>query len=225
MSTAGLVKICGLTDEAGVEAATGAGADLVGLVFVPKSRRYVPPAQAAALAARARGEASVVGLFQDPALSEIEEVLEAVPLDLLQLHGRESEEDVLRIQTGFGLPVIRAFGVASEGDLYESAGSNAALALYDAKPPTGAGAAGGHGATFDWSVLRAAPGSPRWLLAGGLTPQNAADAVLACRGLPGFAGLDVSSGVESAPGVKDPSRIARFVAATRAAMAAAPQES
>ena len=216
----GLLKICGLRDEASVRAAVIAGADLVGLVFVPGSPRAVTPEQAACLADAARGEASVVGLFQDAALSDIEAVLEHVTLDLIQLHGSEDEATIMRVAEGFGLPVIKAFGVGRPADLYRAAGTPAAMALYDAKPPTGAAAGGGHGARFDWSVLGAAAARPPWLLAGGLTPDNAADAVIACQGRPGFAGLDVSSGVEVRRGVKDPALITRFVARARAAMAA-----
>jgi phosphoribosylanthranilate isomerase len=219
----GLVKICGLTDAAGVDACVLAGADLIGLVFAPKSPRVLTPARAAALAERAAGTA-LVGLFQDAALSEIEEALEAVPLDLLQLHGQEKEDEVATIGAGFGLPIVKAIGVASEGDLYRAAGMPADLALYDAKPPPGAEAGGGHGAAFDWRILSAAASRPPWLLAGGLTPDNVAEAIDACAPLPGFAGVDVSSGVEVAPGVKSPALIARFVGAARAAMAATPAE-
>ena len=216
----GLIKICGLQDEAGVRAAVTAGADLVGLVFAAGSPRAVSPEAASPLADAARGEASVVGLFQDAALSDIEAVLEHVSLDLIQLHGAEDEATVMRVADGFGLPVIKAFGIAAPADLYQAAGTPAAMALYDAKPPPGAAAAGGHGVGFDWSVLDAAAARPPWLLAGGLTPDNAAEAVLACQGRPGFAGLDVSSGVEARRGVKDPALITRFVARARAAMAA-----
>ena len=168
------------------------------------------------MAEAARGEASVVGLFQDAALSEIEAVLEAVPLDMIQLHGAETDEDVARVKAGFGLPVIKAFGVREAGDLYAAAGSPADLLLYDAKPPRGAAAGGGHGARFDWSVLAAASSHP-FLLAGGLTPDNAAEAIEACWHLPGFRGLDVSSGVEAAPGRKDAEAITLFAARARAA--------
>ena len=220
----GLVKICGLTERAGLDAALLAGADMVGLVFVEGSPRRLGPDVAAPLAARAKGEAAVVGLFQNPALSEIEAVLDAVALDLIQLHGDEDDETVARIGAGFGLPVIKAVGVASRADLYAAAGCPAAMALYDARPPRGAGARGGHGAAFDWGVLDAAPARPPWLLAGGLTPDNAAEAVLAAQSRAGFAGLDVSSGVERSRGIKEPALIARFVAAARAAMAAGNEE-
>ncbi|WP_202900417.1 phosphoribosylanthranilate isomerase [Parvularcula oceani] len=218
LGRSGLVKICGLTDEAAMRAATLAGADLVGLVFVPGSPRAVTAEAARGLAETAHGKAAVVGLFQNPALSEIEEVLEQVPLDMIQLHGSEDAEDVARIGAGFGLPVIKAVSVRERGDLFASNGMPADLMLYDAKPPEGARAAGGHGATFDWRVLQGHGHRTPWLLAGGLTPDNAAEAVLACAGITGFRGLDVSSGVEAAKGVKDPALITRFVAAARAAM-------
>ena len=203
-----------------MRAAALAGADLIGLVFVEGSPRALTLDTAARLATLPRGGAALVGLFRDPALSEIEEVLEAVPLDMIQLHGAESHDDVARIGAAFGLPTIKAVGVAGCGDLYRAAGCPADLMLYDAKPPPGAAVPGGHGAAFDWSVLAAGTHDRPWLLAGGLTPDNAADAVRACRSIPGFAGLDVSSGVERARGVKDPALITRFIASARAAMAA-----
>ena len=218
-SAPGLIKVCGLTDEAGLDAAVLAGADMIGLVFARASPRFVAPALAARLAERAWGEAAIVGLFQDAALSEIEAVLEEVALDLIQLHGREDEAEVAGVAAAFGLPVVKAFGVADRADLYRAAGSPAALAIYDARPPGGSAAGGGHGAAFDWRVLDAVAERPPWLLAGGLNPDNAAEAVLACRDLPGFAGLDVSSGVEATRGRKDPGLVTRFVAAARAAMA------
>ena len=220
----GLVKICGLTERAALDAALLAGADMVGLVFVEASPRSVTPAAAAPLAFRAKSEAAVVGLFQNPALSDIEEVLERVPLDLLQLHGDEDDETVSRVAAAFGLPVVKAFGVRTRADFYAAAGCPASLALYDARPPDGQGAGGGHGSAFDWRLLDAAAPHPPWLLAGGLTPDNAAGAVLSARDRPGFAGLDVSSGVERSRGVKEPALIARFVAAARAAMAARPED-
>lgn len=220
----GLVKVCGVTDERAVHAAALAGADMIGLVFVAGSPREVGLGRAARLAALPRGGAALVGLFRNPALSEVEEALESVPLDVIQLHGAESHEDVARIGAGFGLPVIKAFGVSGPGDLYEAAGCPADLLLYDAKPPPGARVPGGHGAPFDWGVLAGATHTRPWLLAGGLTPDNAAEAVLACWDVAGFAGLDVSSGVEASRGIKDPEAVTRFVAAARAAMARTAQE-
>ena len=202
-----------------MRAATLAGADLIGLVFVTGSPRALTLEAAASLAALPRGGAALVGLFRDPALSEIEEALETVPLDMIQLHGRETHEDVARIGAAFALPTIKAVGVSGPGDLYRAAGCPADLMLYDAKPPPGAAVPGGHGAPFDWDVLAAGTHDRPWLLAGGLTPENAAPAVQACRSILGFAGLDVSSGVERARGIKDPALITRFIASARAAMA------
>lgn len=215
----GLIKICGLSRPADIDAATAAGADLIGLVFVEGSARYLTPAAARPLVRRPRGGEAVVGLFQNPALSEIEEVLDAVPLDMIQLHGDENHDAVARIGASFGLPIIKAIGVHGVGDLYEAAGCPADLMLYDAKAPAGAKAAGGHGTAFDWSVLGKVQHRTPWLLAGGLSPENVASAITACRGLPGFSGVDVSSGVEASRGVKDASAIARFAKAARAAMA------
>ena len=218
------MKICGLTEDRGLDAALHAGADMIGLVFVEASPRFVPPPRARLLAERARGEAAVVGLFQDAALSEIEAVLEHAPLDLIQLHGAEDEGTALAVADAFGLPVIRAFGVRTRADLYRAAGFPAAMAIYDARAPEGAAARGGHGAAFDWRLLDAAAERPPWLLAGGLTPETVREAVLACAGRAGFAGLDVSSGVEAARGTKDPVLVTRFVAGARAAMAAQTRE-
>ena len=220
----GLIKICGASDEAGLRAAASAGADLIGLVFVDGSVRQLTPEAASRLARLPRGGAALVGLFKNPALSEIEEVLEAAPLDMIQLHGRETHDDVARIGAGFGLPTIKAVGVAGPGDLYEAAGCPADLMLYDAKPPPDASVPGGHGAAFDWDVLAAGTHDRPWLLAGGLHPGNVAGAVAACRAIPGFAGVDVSSGVERSRGVKDAGLIERFVTAARTAMAPANEE-
>ena len=223
----GLVKVCGLTEPADIKVAALAGADLIGLVFVDASKRFVTPGRARLLAAVPRGGAALVGLFQDPALSEIEEALEAAPLDMIQLHGAETDDAVATIRSAFGLPVIKAVGVSGPGDLYRAAGCPADMMLYDAKPPEdgrGHGAGGGHGLAFDWDVLAAGAHARPWLLAGGLTDANVADAVRAGGAFPGFAGVDVSSGVEASRGVKDARRIKRFIGAARAAMAAPTKE-
>ncbi|WP_372622422.1 phosphoribosylanthranilate isomerase [Falsiroseomonas sp.] len=210
-----LVKICGINDPAAMEAAAAAGADLVGLVFFPPSPRAVTPEQAAALA---RSEAGAgpgkVGLFVDPTDADIVAVLAALPLDLIQLHGEETPERCAAVRKRFGLPVMKALGIASAADLDRLAAYAPAVDrfLLDAKAPPGAPLPGGNAAPFDWT-LTAGRAIPRpWLLAGGLTPENVVQAIAAA----GATGVDVSSGVERARGVKDPARIAAFTRAARA---------
>jgi phosphoribosylanthranilate isomerase len=210
-----LVKICGISDAAGLQAAAEAGADMVGLVFFPPSPRAVTLARAAAVSAAVPGGPKRVGLFVDATDEGIAEVLAAVPLDILQLHGEETPERCADIRQTFGRPVMKALGIASAADF-------AALDLYapvvdhfllDAKAPPGAALPGGNAAPFDWT-LTAGRSIPRpWLLAGGLTPGNVAGAIAASLAQ----GVDVSSGVEASRGVKDPARIAAFVAAAKAA--------
>jgi phosphoribosylanthranilate isomerase len=210
-----LVKICGISDAAGLQAAAAAGADMVGLVFFPPSPRAVTPARAAAVSAAVPGGPQRVGLFVDAMDEMIAEVLAAVPLDILQLHGEETPERCAEIRERFGRPVMKALGVASAADfsaidLYAPAVDHF---LLDAKAPPGAALPGGNAAPFDWT-LTAGRAIPRpWLLAGGLTPRNVAQAIAAA----GASGVDVSSGVEASRGVKDPARIAAFVAAAKAA--------
>jgi phosphoribosylanthranilate isomerase len=208
-----LVKICGVSDAAGFDAAVAAGADMLGFVFYPPSPRALAPAAAAALSSRAEGGPLRVGLFVDPEDALIEAVLAAVPLGLIQLHGAEDPARCAAIRTRFGLPVMKALGIAEPADL-EALAAFAPVVdrfLLDAKPPPGAALPGGNAAAFDWR-LTAGRTIPRpWLLAGGLTPDTVAEAVRQS----GAPGVDVSSGVERARGVKDPARIAAFVAAAR----------
>ena len=195
-----------------MQAAVEAGADLVGFVFFPPSPRAVTPAQAAAIA---RPGPAKVGLCVDPAEDDIAAVLAALPLDVIQLHGEETPTRCAAIRARFGLPVMKALGIASAADLDALADYAPVVDrfLLDAKAPPGAPLPGGNAAPFDWT-LTAGRTIPRpWLLAGGLTPENVGQAI-AVSGAPG---VDVSSGVERARGVKDPARIAAFVAASRAA--------
>ena len=195
-------------------AAAEAGADLVGFVVFPPSPRAVTPAGAAALAAAtATPGPAKVGLFVDPTEDEIAAVLAALPLDVIQLHGEETPARCAAIRARFGLPVMKALGIASAADLDALADYAPVVDrfLLDAKAPPGAPLPGGNAAPFDWT-LTAGRIIPRpWLLAGGLTPENVAQAIAAS----GAPGVDVSSGVERARGVKDPARIAAFVAAAR----------
>ena len=202
------VKICGLNDPAGFAAAVDAGADWVGFVFFPPSPRAVTPAQAAALSATRPGGPGRVGLFVDPADSDIAAVLDAVQLDALQLYTDAAR--AAAIGARFGRPVWRAIGVAAPADLPAEAGA-AARFVIEAKPPRGATRPGGNAVAFDWPILRGWTPPAPWILAGGLTPETVAGAIAAS----GAEAVDVSSGVETAPGVKDPARIRAFIDAAR----------
>ena len=200
------VKICGLNDPASFAAAVDAGAAWVGFVFFPPSPRAVTRAQAAALSATRPGGPGRVGLFVDPADSDIAAVLDAVKLDALQLYTDAAR--AAAIGARFGRPVWRAIGVATPADLPAEAGA-AARFVIEAKPPRGATRPGGNAVAFDWPILRGWTPPAPWILAGGLTPETVAGAIAAS----GAEAVDVSSGVETAPGVKDPARIRSFIAA------------
>jgi len=204
------VKICGLTEAAGLSAAVESGARYVGFVFFPKSPRHVSAEQAAALAVQVPLGIAKVGLFVNPDDAALAKVLERVPLDLIQLHGEETPARVAEVRTLAGLPVMKAVGVAEPADLDQlwDYGLVADMLLIDAKPPKGAELPGGNGLAFDWRLLAGRQILKPWLLAGGLTPDNVHEAIRLTRA----PGVDVSSGVESAPGVKDPERIRRFTA-------------
>ncbi|HEY0267172.1 MAG TPA: phosphoribosylanthranilate isomerase [Rhizomicrobium sp.] len=207
------VKICGITTTDAVEAAVAAGAQFGGLVFHPKSPRFVPLEQAALLADRMRGRLKIVALIADMDDARIEALVAAVRPDLLQLHGGESARRVADIRGRFGLPVIKALAVAqaSDFDAVAEFESVADMLMFDAQPPRGAERAGGHGAAFDWTLLDGRTFGKPWFLAGGLTPDNVGRAAV----LSQAALVDVSSGVESAPGVKDAAKIAAFINATK----------
>jgi phosphoribosylanthranilate isomerase len=210
------VKICGVNDAAGFDAAVTGGADMLGFVFYPPSPRAVSPARAAELSARHPGGLERVGLFVDPADDAIATVLAALPLDVIQLHGTENPARCAAIRARFGLPVMKALGIAAPEDLaaLEAFAPVVDRFLLDAKPPVGAELPGGNAAAFDWR-LTAGRAIPRpWLLAGGLTPENVAEAIRQS----GAPGVDVSSGVERARGAKDPARIAAFIAAAQGQM-------
>ena len=203
------VKICGLTDMAGVDAAAAAGADWIGLNFFPASARAVRPAQAAALAARAPGIARV-GLFVEASDDEIAATLAVVPLDVLQIYADAPRAAAIRAR--FGRPVWRSVGVSDRSELPAGTEGVDAL-LIEAKPPPGATRPAGNAVSIDWTMLAGwAPPYP-WLLAGGLTPENVAEAIR----LSGATAVDVASGVERTRGIKDPGLIQAFVAAARAA--------
>ncbi|WP_338664426.1 phosphoribosylanthranilate isomerase [Pararoseomonas sp. SCSIO 73927] len=214
-----LAKICGLNDTAGLDAAIAGGADMIGLVFFPPSPRALMPEAAATLSARAPAQEDGgplrVGLFVDATDEAIAAVLAAVDLDMLQLHGDETPERAAALRTRFSLPVMKALGIATPADLdaLDAYAPAVDAFLLDAKAPPGAPLPGGNAAVFDWSLLSGRPVPRPWLLAGGLTPDNVADA-LRTTGAPG---VDVSSGVEASRGVKDPARVTAFLRAARGA--------
>ncbi|WP_370162655.1 phosphoribosylanthranilate isomerase [Limimaricola soesokkakensis] len=207
------VKICGLSDRAGLDAAVAAGARYVGFVFFARSPRAVTVEQAAELAVEVPPGIAKVALVVDADDAMLDEIVARVPLDMLQLHGRETPERVTEIRARHGLPVMKAVGVASEADL-PALDAYAAVAdqlLVDAKAPKDAPLPGGNGLAFDWRLIAGRRWPVPWMLAGGLTPDNLAEAVART----GARQLDVSSGVESAPGVKDAARIRAFLDAAR----------
>ena len=208
------IKICGVSTPGALDAAIQARADYVGFVFYPPSPRNIAPRDAAALGTRATGRIARVGLFVDADDALIAEALTAAGLDALQLHGEESPDRAAQLRAHFGLPVWKAVPVAAAGDVERAARyvGAADLILFDAKTPRGT-LPGGMGVVFDWSLLREWRGRAPWGLAGGLGPDNVAEAVQQT----GAPLVDTSSGVESGPGIKDPARIAAFCAAVRAA--------
>ena len=212
-STSVAVKICGLTSSGAIEAAVEAGAAYGGLVFHPNSPRHVALDQARALADQMRGRIKIVALIADQDDAGIETLVKTVRPDFLQLHGGESARRTAYIRGKFGVPVIKALPVAEPSDLAAAAEyENAAdMLMFDARPPKDALRGGGHGAAFDWKILQGRSFSKPWFLAGGLTPENVARAIA----LSGAEQVDVSSGVESAPGVKDAARIRDFINATK----------
>ncbi len=207
------VKICGLREPAHVAVAAAAGAAYVGFVFFAKSPRHLAIADAAALALTVPEGVAKVALTVNATDAELDAITDAVALDMLQLHGSESPDRVVAVKARYGLPVMKAVGVAERADL-------AALDLYqtvadqilvDAKPPKGALLPGGNGLAFDWTLLLGRVWRRPWMLAGGLTPDNVALAVRSTNARQ----VDVSSGVERAPGVKDAGLIRAFLAAAR----------
>ena len=208
------VKICGLSRVSDVQAAAAAGASYVGFVFFGKSPRNVSPQQARALALETPAGLAKVALVVNADDSLLDALTDEVPLDMLQLHGAETPERVAEIKARYGLPVMKAVGVAGESDLaaIDTYSAVADQLLIDAKPPKDADLPGGNGLAFDWRLLQGRKYWTRpWMLAGGLTPETVGDAIR----LTGARQVDVSSGVESASGVKDPQLIADFVSAAK----------
>jgi phosphoribosylanthranilate isomerase len=208
-------KICGLTRPEDVTAVTEAGAAYFGLVFFPKSPRNVSIDLARELALLAPIGLAKVALTVNADDAQLEAITRDVPLDMIQLHGSEPPERVSEVRAKFGLPVMKAVGVADAADLpkLDQYSQVADQILVDAKPPTDGELPGGNGLTFDWRLIAGRRWSRPWMLAGGLTPENVQRAVE----LTGAQQVDLSSGVESAPGLKDPAKIHAFIQATKGA--------
>ncbi|WP_338445358.1 phosphoribosylanthranilate isomerase [Pelagerythrobacter marensis] len=207
------IKICGLTSREALDATIAARADYCGFVFYPPSPRNLAPETARALAAHAGARIGKVGLFVDPEDALLAAGIEAGSLDAVQLHGGETPARAAEVRARFGLPVWKAIAVSSAADIgrAEEYREAADLILFDARTPKGA-LPGGMGLKFDWSLLAGYAGAMPWGLAGGLAPGNVGEAIRAT----GAPLVDTSTGVESAPGEKDPGRIAAFCAAVRA---------
>jgi len=207
------VKICGVKTQTALDAALAGGADYVGLVFFPPSPRNVAPAAAKALADQARGRAKIVALMVNPDDALIDTVTARAAPDLLQLHGEETPERAADIRRRWGKPVMKAIKVETAQDARAALGYREAadLILFDARAPADSTRPGGNGAPFDWRTLLGVKDQVPFMLSGGLTPDNVAEAIRAT----GAAIVDVSSGVESSPGEKDPDLIRRFLRAAK----------
>ncbi len=205
------VKICGLKTEADVAAVAAAGAAYMGLVFFAKSPRHLSLPEARNLALAAPVGLAKVALTVNADDTTLDAIVEAMPLDMLQLHGAETPDRVAEVRARYGLPVMKAVGVADEGDLAALFDYSlvADQILVDAKPPKTADLPGGNGLSFDWRLVAQRRWLRPWMLAGGLTPQNVAQAIR----LTNARQVDVSSGVETAPGQKDATLIRAFVKA------------
>jgi phosphoribosylanthranilate isomerase len=209
------VKICGINSAAAADAAVQAGANFGSLALHPASPRYLHHDAARSLAERLRGRLRLVALLCDPDDEAVEQAVRATRPDFLQLHGGETPERVAQLRIRFGVDVIKAVPVAEASDLSVAANFEnvADMLIFDAKAPSGAPREGGLGVAFDWRLLRGRSFRRPWLLAGGLTADNVARAI----SITGAPGVDVSSGVEVAPGQKSAEKIREFVAAARAA--------
>lgn len=209
------VKICGIRTPEVVDAAVAHGARYIGFNFYPPSPRAVEPQPAAELARRLPTGVRSVGLFVDPGDDMLDAIVPRVPFDMLQLHGRETPQRVRAIRDRFGIPVMKAIGVATAEDL-DAAGAYAGAAdrlLFDARPPKNVTALpGGNGIVFDWKILAGRRSPLPWMLSGGLNTGNIAEAVM----VTGATAIDTASGVEDRPGHKTPERVAAFLVAASA---------
>ena len=208
------VKICGLATVDDVRACADAYANYMGLVFFEKSPRNITIPAARELALAAPLGLAKVALVVNPSDAELDAITATVPLDMLQLHGRETPERVAEVKARYGLPVMKAVGIADGDDLpkLESYFGVADQILVDAKPPKGGELPGGNGLSFDWRLIAGRRWPCPWMLAGGLTPENVAEAIK----MTGVKQVDVSSGVEDAPGQKNAELIQKFVQSSRA---------
>lgn len=208
------VKICGLSTPADVLAVNAAQADYAGFVFFEKSPRNVTPQTAGDLAAGLADSVQSVALLVNPSDADCTALLETFNPDIIQLHGSETPARVAAVKTLCARPVIKALGVSTSADIEASQdfAQSADMLLFDAKPPVDAALPGGRGVAFDWSLLNGYKGGLSWMLSGGLTVENVADAIAAT----GTSAVDVSSGVESSPGVKAADKISDFVRAAKA---------
>lgn len=209
------IKICGLKTEEGIASALACGATHVGFIFYPRSPRAVVPETAGRLRQTAKGKAKAVAVTVDLSDDELDAIVTGMAPDMLQLHGEETPERVAYVKARYGIPVMKAFSVheAADLDAVKSYRGIADRFMFDAKPLTDLHLPGGNGLPFDWHILAGLDRDIDYVLSGGLNPANIGDAIR-------FAnppGVDVSSGVESSPGVKDPARIAEFVRAVAAA--------
>ncbi len=202
------IKICGLKTDTALDAALAGGASHVGFIFFPKSPRNIEPTEAGRLREAARGKALAVAVTVDADDALLDGIVSAMQPDMLQLHGNETPARVAAVKARYGLPVVKAFSVREAGDLQaiETYRGIADRFLFDAKPTKGSERPGGNGVSFDWSLLAAVPPGTDYFLSGGLNAQNIGEAL----GVASPPAIDISSGVESAPGIKDPALIAAF---------------
>jgi phosphoribosylanthranilate isomerase len=210
------IKICGLKTPEAIDAALAGGATHVGFIFFLKSPRNVDVETAAELAERARaGGAKTVAVTVDADDAFLESIVRMVKPDILQLHGKETPARVRELKAQYGLPVMKVFAIRDATDLAKCVPylGIADRLMFDAKPPEGADLPGGNGLAFDWQLLATLDDDIDYMLSGGLDPENVEEALT----VTGARALDVSSGVESAPGVKDTNKIAAFLEAARAA--------
>ncbi|MEO3387104.1 phosphoribosylanthranilate isomerase [Mesorhizobium sp. CAU 1741] len=209
------IKICGLKTPETLDAALGHGASHVGFIFFERSPRHVDPETAGALRRQAAGRASAVAVTVNAEDAVLDAIVTAMKPDMLQLHGSETPQRVADVKTRYGLPVMKAFSVREAADLAAIAPYRkvADRFLFDAKPPKGSDLPGGNGVAFDWRLLATLDPGVDYMLSGGLNAANIGDALH----LANPPGIDVSSGVESAPGVKDAALIADFFKAVRSA--------
>ncbi|MDX8432190.1 phosphoribosylanthranilate isomerase [Mesorhizobium abyssinicae] len=209
------IKICGLKTDAAMAAALAGGASHVGFIFFAKSPRYIEPADAGRLREAARGKALAVAVTVDASDAFLDEIVARMQPDMLQLHGSETPGRVAEVKARYGLPVMKALSISETADL-ERIKPFVGIAdrfLFDAKPPKGSELPGGNGVAFDWHILAGLDAGVDYMLSGGLNAFNIGDALRSANP----PGIDISSGVESAPGVKDPALIEQFFRAVRAA--------